>query len=427
MSDGGRRHGRITAAAQLGITAAAVAASITAGHALLLYTGGGFLRAAGFIIALTLGSMAAGLWAGVGARGFAATRARWVIAVATLIIAGFFATAWLSSIPLRDSGYGRALAVLLLLAMPAYTAGSLFMGLAEAGPGGATAALAGAAIGVLAAAALLIPRYNAPALYLGAAAAVVLARALRPWGALPGNGRNDMNGRVALITGVGARGQAGFAIAERFLRAGAHVIVTGRGAPVEDIARELSAHGDAVAVMADLLAGDDVDRLLAVVQQRFGRLDVLVNVAGGLSLIKPLADTSPEEWRREIERNAETALRVSNAALPMLRAAHGAIVNFAAPAGLRAVKSLGAYSAAKAAVVALTRAMALEEKSHGVRVNALAPGLIDTGQNRQNASDPDDAKFVTREQIADAVLFLASDAAAGISGETVHVLGEGLR
>jgi NAD(P)-dependent dehydrogenase (short-subunit alcohol dehydrogenase family) len=153
---------------------------------------------------------------------------------------------------------------------------------------------------------------------------------------------------------------------------------------------------------------------------------VLVNVAGGLSVIKTLADTETEAWRRELQRNAETALVVTRAALPMLREARGAVINFASPAGLRAQPQLGAYSAAKAAVIALTRVLAIEEKDHGVRANAVAPGMIDTEQNRKSVADPGSVKWVSREQIADVVLFLASDASSGITGETIHVLGEGI-
>ena len=98
-------------------------------------------------------------------------------------------------------------------------------------------------------------------------------------------------------------------------------------------------------------------------------------------------------------------------------------MNFASPAGIRAVAGMGAYSAAKATVVAQTRALALEEKSNGVRVNAIAPGMIDTEQNRESVDDPDAVDWVTRDEITRVVLFLASDAASGISGETVHVLG----
>jgi len=407
----------------------AIGAAIAAGHALLLYTGGGFLRAAGFLMAVTLGSMAAGLWTAGANRSRPAPRSRWTWMMIAFGIAGIFAAAWNVNAPLRSAAWGGALAVLIVLAEPAYTAGLLLGGLGERPGAQAPLAIAGAAIGVVLAATIFIPRADASTVYLGAAAAVLVA------GVFPARTRaahNEeritMKGKVAIITGVGARGQLGYAIADRFLVAGASVIVSARGATVQALAEELGHMGRTVqGVAADLTSASDVSRLIETARERFGRLDVLVNVAGGLSVIKPLAQTSPEEWRREIERNAETVLRVSNAALPLLRESGGAIINFASPAGLRAAKSLGAYSAAKAAVVALTRAMALEEKAQHVRVNAIAPGTIDTEQNRQSIGDPADARFVTREEIADVALFLASDAASGISGETVHVLGEGLR
>jgi NAD(P)-dependent dehydrogenase (short-subunit alcohol dehydrogenase family) len=75
----------------------------------------------------------------------------------------------------------------------------------------------------------------------------------------------------------------------------------------------------------------------------------------------------------------------------------------------------------------MTRAMALEERANDVRINAIAPGMVDTAQNREAADDPQSMKFVTREEIAEVVVFLASDAASGISGETIHVLGKDLR
>ena len=233
-----------------------------------------------------------------------------------------------------------------------------------------------------------------------------------------------MPDRVAIVTGVGARGQVGFAVALALLRAGARVLVSGHGAGVEALAEELRAEGgDVAAARADLTTAEGAESVVATARSRFGRLDLLVNVAGGLTVIKPLAETTDDEWTRELDRNARTCFLMCRAALPLLRESRGAIVNFASPAGERAVATLGAYSAGKAAVIALTRALALEEASRGVRVNAIAPGMIDTEQNRASAGDPAQVKWVSREQIADAVLFLAGPAAGGITGETLHVLG----
>jgi NAD(P)-dependent dehydrogenase (short-subunit alcohol dehydrogenase family) len=200
------------------------------------------------------------------------------------------------------------------------------------------------------------------------------------------------------------------------------VLITARTGTVNEIARELGPADRISGIAADLSDPAAVQTIMDAARERYGRLHAVINAAGGLSLIKPVADTTPEEWRREIERNAATAFQVTRAALPLLRETRGSIVHFASPAGIRAAKNLAAYSAAKAAVVALTRALALEERDHGVRVNAIAPGTIDTEQNRAGVEDPSSVRWVTREQVADVALFLVSDEGTGINGEVVHVM-----
>ena len=348
--------------------------------------------------------------------------------VFSFMVAGVFAAVWDRVPALRALPAGNAAATLVALAAPAYTAGALLTALAgRLGTGAVAVAVAAAGIGALGTTTLLVPRVDAAAVYFLAGAWVAIASLL------PHHGRSRqesksmrLDGKVVIVTGAGNPGQVGWMIAQRCIAAGARVLLTARS---PDVAAAAAALGPGVAagVPADLMAPADLDRLSAAVRERFGRLDVLINVAGGLTLIKPLADTSPEEWRREIERNADTVHAASQALLPLLREHGGAIVNFASPAGLRAARNLGAYSAAKAAVIAHTRALALEEKAHGVRVNAIAPGMIDTAQNRATVEDPARTPWVTREEIADVAVFLASDAASGISGETIHVLGDGLR
>jgi len=236
-----------------------------------------------------------------------------------------------------------------------------------------------------------------------------------------------MHGKTAIVTGVGARGQVGFAIAGALLRAGARVLVTGRGAEVEALAVELAAGGhDVAAVRADLTSQAGAETVAAAARARFGRLDALVNVAGGLTVVKPLAETEEAEWSRELDRNARTAFLMCRAALPLLRESGGAIVNFASPAAARPPATLGAYSAGKAAVVAITRTLAREEARHGVRVNAVAPGTIDTEQNRAAVHQGPPSPWVTREQVADVVLFLVGPGASGVTGEIIQVLGEGI-
>ena len=337
--------------------------------------------------------------------------------------AAVFAYVWEIDAAFRKQALGGALAAFFLLAEPAYTSGAAYRALAKRSTG--AAGFIGAATGVVLAALYLIPRLQPSVIFAGAAALVLIvafgaARHTSP--ELDTNGLS-LNGKSALITGVGDRGQLGYAIAERFIAAGARVCITARTDAVIELARALS--HETVGVACDLTIEEDVARLAATATRELGGLDILVNVAGGLTVIKPLGETTAEEWRREVQRNAETAFLVTCALLPALRATRGSIINFASPAGQRAAANVGAYSAGKAAVIALTRALALEEKENGVRVNAIAPGMIDTTQNRAAVNDAN-VKWVTREQVTNAVLFLAGDAASGITGETIQVVGEGL-
>ena len=423
---------RTVAAFAVGLALGAVA---TAGIALLLYTGQGFLRAAGLLVSSTMMAAAAGLWAGTPESPRTAppwTRARWAAFTITLLAGGLFAALWGVRAPLRDLAWGGALAVLLELALPAYAAGALLAGLhardralSAAGGAVAAAALAGSAFGVLLSATVLIQALEPYAIYYGAAVLLVIASLVdRPRVARDPIGGMDMTDRVVLITGAADRGQLGFTLARRFLQAGARVVISARDR-IDEAAAALAADGDVLGVAADLSRDDDVTRLIDATRERFGRLDALVNVAGGLSLVASVADTSPEAMHHEIERNAGTALRLIRAALPLLRESRGSIINFASPAATRAPASLAAYSAAKAAVNSLTRALAIEEKKNGVRVNAIAPGMMDTAQNREQSGE--DATFVSRDDVASVVIFLAGSSAGGVTGETIQVLGETIR
>jgi NAD(P)-dependent dehydrogenase (short-subunit alcohol dehydrogenase family) len=429
-------RGTFVAAVTAGIAAAALGAGGTAGAALLLFTGQGFLSTAGFLVAVLLMALAGGLWVGAldaddEERMVRIARRRWIWAIAAWAVAAAFSQVWAVSITLRDLAIGGALAVLFILAEPAYTVGGVLAGIHARhdghGPGTtAAAALGGAAIGILLASTQLIPRWDAPLLFFGAAVALAAAGTLDGFAGTTRTEGRTMS-HVVLITGVGDRGQLGFALAEYFLHRGARVAITARTPRVGAFADELGRLGEVIAEPGDLTSEDDAARIVRTTIEHFGRIDALVNAAGGLSISKPIANTDPEEWTGEIVRNAETALVITRAALPALRDSRGAIVYFASPAGLRARPGLGAYSAAKAAVIALTRALAVEEKENGVRVNAIAPGLIDTEQNRATAADPATTTFVPREDVAGVAWFLTTEAARSVTGEVVSVLGKTIR
>ena len=227
-------------------------------------------------------------------------------------------------------------------------------------------------------------------------------------------------GKVVLVTGVARVGQIGHAVALAFGRAGAKLVLCDRNA-VEAAARarEFAAEGiDARPTAGDLTEPDIARLAVETAIRHFGRLDVVVNVAGGLTTFGPIAGTGVADFDREIAINLKTAFLVSQAAVPALAETRGVIINFASVAFFRPQDQMAVYAAAKAGVAAFTQSLALELRDRGVRVNAVAPGMVRTGDN-VSAAPGGKVRWVDMGQITDGVLFLASDAAAAITG---HVL-----
>jgi len=156
-----------------------------------------------------------------------------------------------------------------------------------------------------------------------------------------------------------------------------------------------------------------------------GRIDIVVNLAGGLTIYKPSTEVTVDEWTREVNNNVLSAFLLTREAIPhMAKSGGGSIINFAR-AGNAQVNMLP-YNVAKAGVVALTRTFALEGRDAQIRVNAVAPGLVDTASNVSMMKPKDTSKWATREEIADVVVFLASPASLGITGQVLDVTGWGL-
>ena len=235
----------------------------------------------------------------------------------------------------------------------------------------------------------------------------------------------DLGGKVALVTGVGRVGQIGYAIATGLGRAGAQLVIADRNATaVSDRARELAAEGFAVqAAAGDLTPPESARRAVATARERFGGLDVVVNVAGGLLNYGPVLALEPEHVERELAVNVKTTLFVSQAAIPLLRErGGGAIVNFASMAVFKPQSQMALYTAAKAAVAGLTRALARELRDDLIRVNAVAPGTMKTSDNLAQMKDAN-VRWVELEALVAAVMYLASDEARGVSGESLPVIG----
>lgn len=236
--------------------------------------------------------------------------------------------------------------------------------------------------------------------------------------------------RVVLVTGS-SRG-IGAEVAVKAAAAGAAVAVHYRqGAEAaEQTAERARASGSAVATFcADLSDGRQAEELVQRVIGRFGRLDGLVNNAG-LTLVKPFLETEPDEWDAVLRTDLTAAFHTSRAALPsMLERGSGTIVNMASRLGQMGIAETAAYSAAKAGLIGLTRALAREFGPRGIRVNAVAPGvtltgmtadLVDSEEGRRRLRDMALGRFGRADEVADSVIFLLSDASALFLGQTLN-------
>ena len=234
----------------------------------------------------------------------------------------------------------------------------------------------------------------------------------------------DLGGTVAVVTGVGRVGQIGHAVAEGFIKAGARLVIADRDAVgVAARAKEFASRGADVRPAAGDLTEPDVARwVIEQATQNFGRVDVLVNVAGGLTSVAPVTEAEAGVLEQEFAINVKTMFQVSRAAAKvMVQQRSGAIVSFASIAALSAKPDMAAYSAAKAAVASLTRSLALELRDHNVRVNAVAPGTVRTGDNRASMGGSRNVYWIEIADIVNAVLFLASNASSGITGHVLPV------
>jgi gluconate 5-dehydrogenase len=243
-----------------------------------------------------------------------------------------------------------------------------------------------------------------------------------------------LDGRIALVTGGG--GAIGTAMAQGFAAAGAAVLIVDRNADAaQATARTLTDAGaDAHAVAADVTVEADVARVVGAAVERWGRIDVLVNGAG-IGARTPAEEYPLERWQQVLDINLTgTFLFCRDVGRLMLEAGHGSIINIASIAGLVGYRGNPAYLASKGGVVQLTRALAVEWATRGVRVNAIAPGVIATPMVAQQVErepefyvdfrkkHPVD-RFGTVEELVGPAIFLASDAASYVTGHILAVDG----
>ncbi len=270
---------------------------------------------------------------------------------------------------------------------------------------------------------------------------------------------NKLDGQVALVTGAGRRSGIGAAIARRLAQDGAHVVITDLCAPpsdlphggnpaweeLESVAAEIAALGvDSLPIRADVTVTDEVQVVFDTIKNKFGRLDILVNNAGAIIGPAPVRYMAEQAWRRMMEINATGVFLSCHHGLPLIIDAGrgGRIINVSSIAAKRPRIFMAAYAASKAAVVALTQALALEVGEFGITVNAILPGDIDTGmkqwgmQMESMVTGQEYTEIVgaledripagrlgVPDDVANLVSYLVSDSASFISGQAINLTG----
>ena len=227
--------------------------------------------------------------------------------------------------------------------------------------------------------------------------------------------------RVVMITG--AAGNLGRAVAQAFGACGDRLVLVGRH--LDSLNAAFGSEGsDVVFAPADLLAQDEVNGVVGSALERFGRIDVLCNLAGGFRMGEPVHETSDGTWDFLFDLNARTLLHAARAVVPhMVVRRSGKIVNVGAFSALEGAAQMGAYTASKSVVVRLTEAMSGELRTKGINVNCVLPTIIDTPENRAAMPDADATQWVTPADLANVIEFLASPRARAIHGAAVPVTG----
>jgi NAD(P)-dependent dehydrogenase (short-subunit alcohol dehydrogenase family) len=232
------------------------------------------------------------------------------------------------------------------------------------------------------------------------------------------------DGKCVVVTGVGRAGQVGEVVAKEFAKRGANVSIIDRdGASAETLAAAMRAEGLAVtAYGCDLTdAAATLDAFAKIAAAHSGKIHALANVAGGFAMSGPVGESDPAIFQKQLSINLGSAYGATRACIPFMRADGGGIVFMAAAAILPGgkVANMAGYAASKAGVSALMRAVAQEERTHGIRANALAPTAIRTGVNLDSMGDK--FAYVERESVAGVIAFLCSGEATNITGQVIEL------
>ena len=229
---------------------------------------------------------------------------------------------------------------------------------------------------------------------------------------------NQLDSKVVLVTG--AKGGLGSFVTEAFLAAGARVVGVSRSIHASDFPNPRF-----TAMPEDLSTSEAARKLAAGVLTQFARIDALVHVMGGFAGGQSVADTDDATIDQMLDVNYRAAFFVMRAVLPQMRQqGSGRILAVASRQGVEPAAMTAAYSASKAALVALVRTIALENKDRGISANSVLPATMDTPGNRGGNPDAGGGQRVDPAQVAELLVYLASDAAAQITGAAIPIYGK---
>ena len=236
---------------------------------------------------------------------------------------------------------------------------------------------------------------------------------------------SEFDGQVVIVTG--AAGNLGRATALASAEQGARLALFDRNA--DRLANCIDALGtnpdDVLGAVVDLFDQASVELAVRETLDKFGRIDVLANIAGGFTMGRMLHETTDRDWNLMMDLNARSIMHTCRAVVPgLLQQGGGRIINIAARAAREGKAKMGAYCASKAAVITLTESLAAELKFDNINANCILPGTIDTPENRQDMPDADHGKWVAPEALADVVVFLASQAGRAVTGAAIPVFGQ---